>query len=210
VLHETLEEDHVRRFVENLARMDPPTADARAANLPRLRALAALGIRYFSTKLYEVVFPLNRGVAPAASHFAALTSRFPTLVEADLLRRDPTWPWGPVLDTTLADLEAYRSGARSGWIKHRANRDLARADRRDPRPVRELVHCRLRRDRTRRQRATACPRQPRRCAGPQPGRARIVTTKNLTSRRPRYLVALPGAARFEVIEVASPDGRHSG
>jgi DMATS type aromatic prenyltransferase len=54
VLHETLEEDHASESVD-LARMTPPTAEARAAICRGAEELAALGIRYFD-ELYEVVF----------------------------------------------------------------------------------------------------------------------------------------------------------
>jgi len=54
VLHETLEEDHASESVD-LARMTPPTAEARAAVCRGAEQLAALGIRYFD-ELYEVVF----------------------------------------------------------------------------------------------------------------------------------------------------------
>jgi DMATS type aromatic prenyltransferase len=54
VLHETLEEDHASESVD-LARMTPPTAEARAAICRGAEELAALGMRYFD-ELYEVVF----------------------------------------------------------------------------------------------------------------------------------------------------------
>ncbi|HEX8110344.1 MAG TPA: iron-containing redox enzyme family protein, partial [Kofleriaceae bacterium] len=54
VLHETLEEDHAGEAID-LARMTPPTAEARAAICRGAEELAALGLRYFDD-LHEVVF----------------------------------------------------------------------------------------------------------------------------------------------------------
>jgi len=55
VLHETLEEEHASEALD-LARMTPPTHEARAAVCRGAEDLAALGMRYFDD-LYEVVFP---------------------------------------------------------------------------------------------------------------------------------------------------------
>lgn len=54
VLHETLEEEHASEALD-LARMTPPTQDARAAMCRGAEDLAALGMRYFDD-LYAVVF----------------------------------------------------------------------------------------------------------------------------------------------------------
>ena len=54
VLHETLEQEHASEAVD-LARMTPPTAEARAAVCRGAEELAALGMRYFDD-LYEVLF----------------------------------------------------------------------------------------------------------------------------------------------------------
>ncbi|HEX3759783.1 MAG TPA: iron-containing redox enzyme family protein, partial [Kofleriaceae bacterium] len=54
VLHETLEEEHAGESAD-LARMVPPTAEARAAMCRGAEELAALGMRYFDD-LYQVVF----------------------------------------------------------------------------------------------------------------------------------------------------------
>lgn len=54
VLHETLETEHASEALD-LARMTPPSAEARAAMCRGAEELAALGMRYFDD-LYEVVF----------------------------------------------------------------------------------------------------------------------------------------------------------
>jgi pyrroloquinoline quinone (PQQ) biosynthesis protein C len=54
VLHETLEAEHASEALD-LARMTPPTAEARAAMCRGAEELAVLGMRYFDD-LYEVVF----------------------------------------------------------------------------------------------------------------------------------------------------------
>jgi pyrroloquinoline quinone (PQQ) biosynthesis protein C len=54
VLHEELEEDHAHEALD-LARMTPPSGEARAAMCRGAEQFAALGIRYFDD-LYEVIF----------------------------------------------------------------------------------------------------------------------------------------------------------
>jgi len=54
VLHEALEEEHASESAD-LARMVPPTVEARAAMCRGAEQLAALGMRYFD-ELYQVVF----------------------------------------------------------------------------------------------------------------------------------------------------------
>jgi kynureninase len=144
--------------------------------------------------------------APAVPNFAALRSRFPTLVERTYFA---THCLGPVLDTALADLEDYR---RTIALRNRAIETwLARID-----EIRErfaqLVHAdpdeiALGAN------ATACHASLAAALDPDlgadrdasPGRTRIVTT-SLDFPSTRYLWHAQARRGFEVIEVASPDG----
>jgi selenocysteine lyase/cysteine desulfurase len=152
-----------------------------------------------------------------APNFAALRSRFPTLVERTYFA---THCLGPVLDTTLADLEDYR---RTILLRNRAlDIWLARID-----EIRglfaELVHAEPD-EIALGGNATACHaslaaaldpglgtglgtgpgtgpgRQPR----PGSGRTRIVTT-SLDFPSTRYLWHAQARRGFEIIEVGAPD-----
>jgi selenocysteine lyase/cysteine desulfurase len=136
--------------------------------------------------------------APAAPNFAALRSRFPTLVERSYFA---THCFGPVLDTTLADLEDYR---RTILLRNRAiDIWLARFD-----EIRglfaELVHAEPD-EIALGGNATACHASLAAALDPQPGRTRIVTT-SLDFSSTRYLWHAQARRGFEIIEVASPDG----
>jgi kynureninase len=135
---------------------------------------------------------------PAAPNFAALRSRFPTLVERSYFA---THCLGPVLDSTLADLDDYR---RTISLRNRVIEIwLARID-----EIRglfaRLIHAgpdeiALGAN------ATACHGSIAAALDPAPGRARIVTT-SLDFPSTRYLWHAQARRGFEVIEVASPDG----
>jgi selenocysteine lyase/cysteine desulfurase len=148
--------------------------------------------------------------APAAPNFAALRSRFPTLVERTYFA---THCLGPVLDTALADLEDYR---RTIGLRNRAIETwLARID-----EIRwlfaQLVHAdpdeiALGANATACHASLAAALDPDLGADPgadlggSPGRTRIVTT-SLDFPSTRYLWHAQARRGFEVIEVASPDG----
>ena len=136
--------------------------------------------------------------AVAAPNFAALRSRFPTLVERTYFA---THCLGPVLDTTLADLEDYR---RTVLLRNRAIEIwLARID-----EIRglfaELVHAEPD-EIALGANATACHASLAAALDPSPGRTRIVTT-SLDFPSTRYLWHAQARRGFEVLEVASPDG----
>jgi selenocysteine lyase/cysteine desulfurase len=140
--------------------------------------------------------------APAAPNFAALRSRFPTLVERTYFA---THCLGPVLDTALADLEDYR---RTIALRHRAIETwLARID-----EIRGLFAQLLHADPDEialGANATACHASLAAALDPTPdpapGRTRILTTsRDFPSTR--YLWHAQARRGFEVIEVASPDG----
>lgn len=140
--------------------------------------------------------------APAAPNFAALRSRFPTLVERTYFA---THCLGPVLDTALADLEDYR---RTLLLRYRAIETwLARID-----EIRglfaRLVHAEPD-EIALGANATACHANLAAALDPDPGaspgRTRIVTT-SLDFPSTRYLWQAQARRGFEVIEVASPDG----
>ncbi len=137
---------------------------------------------------------------PAAPNFAALRSRFPTLVERTYFA---THCLGPVLDTTLADLEDYR---RTIPLRNRAIETwLGRID-----EIRglfaQLVHAdpdeiALGANATASHASLAAALDPE----PGSGRTRIVTT-SLDFPSTRYLWHAQVRRGFEVIEVGSPDG----
>jgi kynureninase len=140
--------------------------------------------------------------APAAPNFAALRSRFPTLVERTYFA---THCLGPVLDTALADLEDYR---RTLMLRNRAIETwLERID-----EIRglfaRLVHAEPD-DIALGANATACHGSLAAAIEvdwrASPERARIVTT-SLDFPSTRYLWHAQARRGFEVIEVASPDG----
>jgi selenocysteine lyase/cysteine desulfurase len=140
--------------------------------------------------------------APAAPNFAALRSRFPTLVERTYFA---THALGPVLDTTLADLEDYR---RTIPLRNRAIEIwLARID-----EIRGLFAQLIHADPDEialGANATACHASIAAALDPAPalapGRTRIVTT-SLDFPSTRYLWHAQARRGFEVVEVASPDG----
>jgi selenocysteine lyase/cysteine desulfurase len=147
-----------------------------------------------------------------APNFAALRSRFPTLVERTYFA---THCLGPVLDTTLADLEDYR---RTILLRNRAIEIwLARIDE-IRRLFAELVHAEPD-EIALGGNATACHAslaaaidpdlgtEPGGRPGGRPGggRTRILTT-SLDFPSTRYLWHAQARRGFEVLEVASPDG----
>lgn len=136
--------------------------------------------------------------APAAPSFAALRSRFPTLVERIYFA---THCLGPVLDTTLADLDEYRRTIplRNRVIEVWLDRIdeirglFARLVHADPDEIALGAN------------ATACHASIAAALDPEPPRTRIVTT-SLDFPSSRYLWHAQARRGFEVIEVASPDG----
>ncbi|HEX3477024.1 MAG TPA: aminotransferase class V-fold PLP-dependent enzyme [Kofleriaceae bacterium] len=143
-----------------------------------------------------------------APNFAALRSRFPTLVERTYFA---THCLGPVLDTTLADLEDYR---RTILLRNRAIEIwLARIDE-IRRLFAELVHAEPD-EIALGGNATACHASLAAAIDPdlgtEPGgrpgggRTRILTT-SLDFPSTRYLWHAQARRGFEVLEVASPDG----
>jgi selenocysteine lyase/cysteine desulfurase len=140
--------------------------------------------------------------APPSPNFAALRSRFPTLVERTYFA---THCLAPLLDTALADLEEYR---RSIFLRYRAIETwLARID-----EIRglfaRLVHAEPD-EIALGANATACHASVAAALDVDPGaspkRTRILTT-SLDFPSTRYLWQAQARRGFEVIEVASPDG----
>ena len=134
----------------------------------------------------------------AAPNFAALRSRFSTLVERTYFA---THSLGPVLDTTLADLDDYR---RTIPLRNRAIETwLGRID-----EIRGLFARLVNADPDEialGASATACHASVAAALEPARGRTRIVTT-SLDFPSTRYLWQAQARRGFELVEVASPDG----
>jgi selenocysteine lyase/cysteine desulfurase len=137
-----------------------------------------------------------------ATLFAALRSRFPTLVERTYFA---THCLGPILDTALADLEEYR---RTLPLRNRVIEVwLDRID-----EIRGLFAQLIGAERDEialGANATACHASVAAAIDPglgsAPARTRIVTT-SLDFPSTRYLWQAQARRGFELIEVASPDG----
>ncbi|HEU4732079.1 MAG TPA: aminotransferase class V-fold PLP-dependent enzyme [Kofleriaceae bacterium] len=133
-----------------------------------------------------------------AGDFRALRSRFPTLVERTYFA---THCLGPILETTLADLEEYRrtiplrNRVIETWLERidEIRALFARLINADPDEIALGAN------------ATACHGNVAAALAPSPGRARIVTS-SLDFPSTRYLWQAQARRGFELVEVASPDG----